>query len=445
MMSDRTPSLTLASVKSMMRAAGVTRLLAKRLSPNDNSKNQIYLGGDLGVVNIIPADPPIAGTSGTHAEPIFKAALKLAWLDATGAVRPAPSAQLILYPQYPEVRLSGFLRGARSAPVDVLTSRSPGRVLLLGLRPSGEIVGFAAAADSAVARELLSTPPVEAIGVFEPVSLQDSGTPADSASNLLRALCAISKKGWIEGWALQRDGERKRCTAPNCIGVTLESELDIRANGRSEPDFDGWEVKGYSVPRFESLGSGALTLMTPEPTGGFYQSAGVVEFVDRYGYADTQGRENRRNFGGIHRVGVVCERTGLMLAFYGYDAESATITRSDGQLALVDSRGSVAASWNFSSLLSHWSRKHSQAAYVPGMKRTTSTVEFRYGRQIELARGTDYLKLLDALAEGRVYYDPGIKVVRGDTVSFKKRSQFRVKRTQLASLYHTFSRVAACE
>jgi hypothetical protein len=134
----------------------------------------------------------------------------------------------------------------------------------------------------------------------------------------------------------------------------------------------------------------------------------------------------------------VCERTGLMLAFSGYDAESATITRSDGQLALVDSRGSVAASWNFSSLLAHWSRKHSQAAYVPGMKRMTSTVEFRYGNQIELARGTDYLKLLDALASGRVYYDPGIKVVRGDTVSFKKRSQFRVSRPQLASLYHTF-------
>lgn len=444
-MTDPTASLTLSAVKSMMRASGVTRLLAKRLSPNDNSKNQIYLGGDLGVVNIIPAEPPIAATSGTHAEPIFKAALKLGWLDVNGAVLPAPSAQLILYPQYPEVRLSGFLRGARSAPVEVLTSRSSGRVLLLGLRPSGEIVGFAAAADSAVARELLSAPPVEAIGVFEPVPLQESGKPTDSASTLLNALCAISKKGWIEGWALLPDGGRRPCTAPNCIGVTLESELDIRANGRSEPDFDGWEVKGYSVSRFESVGAGALTLMTPEPTGGFYQSAGVVEFVDRYGYDDTKGRENRRNFGGIHRVGVVCERTGLMLAFHGYDAESATITRSDGQLALVDSRGSVAASWNFSSLLAHWSRKHSQAAYVPGMKRTSPTVEFRYGSQIDLARGTDYLKLLDALAEGRVYYDPGIKVVRGDTVSFKKRSQFRVSRTQLPSLYHTFSRVAACD
>ena len=439
------PSLTLSTVKSMLRAAGVTRLFAKRLSPNDNSKNQIYLGGDFGVMNVIPAGPPVAATSGKHALPIFKAALQLGWLDADGAVHPAPSAQLILYPQYPEVRLSGFLRGSRSAPADVLTSRAPGRVLLLGLRPSSEIVAFAAATNSAVALELLSATHDCSYGVLERVALDDSDRDAHSASKLLSALCSISKKGWIEGWRLLPGGERRSCIAPNCIGVTLESELGIVANGRSEPDFDGWEVKGYGVSSFARLGSRPLTLMTSEPTGGFYHTAGVVAFVSRYGYDDLRGRENRRNFGGVHRVGVVCKRTGLTLAIDGFDSKSGTITRSDGHLALLDAKDRVAASWSFSSLLAHWSRKHARAVFVPGIRRLSPTVGFRFGGEVDIARGTDYLMFLSALADGRVYYDPGIKVLHGDTETSKRRSQFRVSRSKLRSLYHEFTRVSTCE
>ena len=41
----------LDTVKSAFRRLGVTTLLAKRLAENDNSKNQIYLGGSFGVLN----------------------------------------------------------------------------------------------------------------------------------------------------------------------------------------------------------------------------------------------------------------------------------------------------------------------------------------------------------------------------------------------------------
>jgi hypothetical protein len=37
----------------ILRSLGCTFLLAKRLAPNDNSENQIYLGGDYKSLNLI--------------------------------------------------------------------------------------------------------------------------------------------------------------------------------------------------------------------------------------------------------------------------------------------------------------------------------------------------------------------------------------------------------
>jgi hypothetical protein len=45
--------------------------------------------------------------------------------------------------------------------------------------------------------------------------------------------------------------------------------------------------------------------------------------------------------------------------------------------------------------------------------------------------------LISALANGRVYYDPGIKMENAESVKpeFKKRSQFRVRHNKLTALY----------
>ncbi|WP_425294886.1 MvaI/BcnI family restriction endonuclease [Neomesorhizobium albiziae] len=41
-------------------------------------------------------------------------------------------------------------------------------------------------------------------------------------------------------------------------------------NGYAEPDFVGWEVKQYGVNNFTAYrAESPVTLMTPEPTGGF--------------------------------------------------------------------------------------------------------------------------------------------------------------------------------
>jgi hypothetical protein len=189
---------SLGRVLDAMHAVGATRFYWKPLAPNDNSKNQIYLGGDFAVLNTIPSETPYPAESRTHRTPIFKAPVWLEWLDVDGRPNRAPGAQFILYPQYPEIRLSGFLRGANRAPSDVLTSRAAGRVLVLGVVPSGRVIGFAAFADSPITAELrASSCPLKRRrprGSPEAASLFTLPHPSTRLDRCLAARC-----GWQQG------------------------------------------------------------------------------------------------------------------------------------------------------------------------------------------------------------------------------------------------------
>jgi len=426
---------------SHLRRRGVVRLYAKRLSPNDNAKNQFYVGGDFGVLNIIPASKPEPTTSGKHRTPIFRAAVEFEWMAEDGELFAAPGAKLILYPQYPEVRLSGLSRGTQWAPADVVGSeRTVGRVLLLGVRDDRTVVGYGAWAGSRVAREIKA-----AYGGTDDLLFR---IPVDGASDersLLAALCRVTSKGWIPSSRLDKAGVRVHCGGPNCAGYTLEAELGVRPNGRSAPDFEGWEIKSHLVPRLDAAHGGRLTLMTPEPTGGAYREQGVEAFIRRFGYADTRGREMRFNFGGIHRVGAMCARTGLTMQFHGVDAVTGKLERADALLALT--RGDeVAASWSVADLLEHWSRKHSLAAYVPAEKSIGESVKYRYGTTVHLGRGAEFMRLLRAFSLGRVYYDPGIKLeLASGKAEVKRRSQFRTDFNDLKALYRSWEARSVCE
>ena len=102
--------MTLAQLQAVMAGKQCTKILAKELSANDNSKNQVYLGGDFEAVNCFPNLNISPDDTGTHGS-VFKAPLSFFRVDANGLECPAPNTQLILYPQYPEVRVSGFLKG----------------------------------------------------------------------------------------------------------------------------------------------------------------------------------------------------------------------------------------------------------------------------------------------------------------------------------------------
>lgn len=429
---------SLSSLLALMGEHGAHRIYAKKLSPNDNSKNQVYLGGGFSALNILPHGPIYIddSTRAGSKQDRPKAKLRFFWIDAEG-LHLAPDANLILYPDYPEVRMSGFLRGCPSAPNSLMTVRNEGRVLFLGVTRNDEILGFAADADSPITKQLNggSWP---AMGVFLelPASLTSTVSPKDL---LLTQLRRIHDLGWLTSKKLSRTGQAAPYAARNGGGYTLEAELGIQPNGYADPDFLGWEVKQYGVKNFINFApKSAVTLFTPEPTGGLYRTGGVENFVEQFGYLDKSGKPDRINFGGIY----TCQKeahldTGLRITLSGFDPQSGKITDMDGGLALVTGDGEDAATWSFQSLMSHWNRKHAQAAYVPSMARTPPP-EYRYGARILLCEQTDFILFLQAFAAGKVYYDPALKLVKDASgkKQLHRRSQFRIQHSHLTQMYH---------
>lgn len=104
---------TLESLKQYFLKMGINRFLFRILTEKDNSKNQIYLGGSFDVIQNIPFGT-IVMEQGLK-KPVYKASLDFWWISDNGEIAPAEGAQLIMYPRYPEVRLSGFLKGCRQA------------------------------------------------------------------------------------------------------------------------------------------------------------------------------------------------------------------------------------------------------------------------------------------------------------------------------------------
>ena len=438
------PSLT--QLKAAMMNHGVRRLYAKILAPNDNSKNQIYLGGSFEALNILPNHGITADSDHTSSSKRerFKAAVSLYWMDANDALHPAPCAQLILYPKYPEVRLSGLLKQATNAPSKLIASRCDGRVLFFGITQDDTIICHAVSADSPIAKSLRQTRDCTTHGVFIRIPCEDH----DTKTQLITALRDIHREGWIDAFRLNRAGERLPCRASNCGGYTLEGKLGITPNSLSEPDYLGWEIKQHGVTALNKPHSGSpITLMTPEPSAGFYKEDGVEAFLRKFGYPDQRGRKDRINFGGIYRNGIRSARTGLTLRLTGYDYTSNTITSTNGGISLISDSGKEAATWRYTTIMRHWNRKHAQAAYIPSICRTEPVRQYRYGSHIDLGIGTDFLRFLRAIAEGVVYYDPGIKLegAASSKAKTKQRSQFRIKPAHLSALYHHIEQVDLAE
>lgn len=430
--------LNLDQLRQAMRAVGVTQLWLKRLAENDNSKNQVYLGPDFTALNVLPTGPL---TSEPNKPNLLKSALQFSWLKTTGELVPAPGAQLILYPQYPEVRFSGFLKGSPGAPSDVMTVRERGRVLFFGVTEAGAIVGFAAGRGSDLAREVESLDLQPDTGVFSQLAIEDR--TADEKQVLIAELRRIAALGWIDSKRLNSKGEVLPCPSLNCGGYTLEAELGIRPNGYADPDFHGWEIKQHKVLQLtRPAGGGPITLMTPEPTSGVYVEGGIKEFMRLYGYPD-RTIPDRRNFGGIHSAGKLCTATGLQLTLEGYDAAKAKITDFSRGVSLMDAKGTAAATWHYKDLLSHWTCKHAKAAYIPSLNRKAPSNQYRYGSLVRLAEGTEFRLFLQAVAANAVYYDPGIKIVNASSAKpeIKKRSQFRIKSANIPMLYTAVSEV----
>ncbi len=450
--SDNAKAITFDKLLSMFSSFGAKNIYVKKLSPNDNSKNQPYFGGHLTDVPFIPTGKMIASETKSKKpskghEIKYQASLRFKWIDAEGRLHFAPHAKLIYYPQYPEVRFSGFLLGSSISASRWMDpkkqGRDEGRWLVLGISPDETVYGYLVTPECSLAKELEAAKLLEINSVFKLVGRSYVQQPVSTRNALIAKLHEIYRLGWVEGQRLNGDGKLIPYKAPNGGGYTLEGLLGITPNGYAEPDYLGWEVKQFGVKRFPTLGAGPTTLMTPEPDGGFYRDQGAVEFVRRYGYADKSGIVDRLNFGGKHIVGVQHQLTNLTLKLEGFDSEKAAITDARGAVVLVDGLDKVTASWSFAKLMDHWKRKHSQAVYIPCVKRPNrekSVTEYHYGQNVELGVGTNFEMVLKTMGNGVVYYDPGIKLEQALTerAKIKRRSQFRIAHKQIHCLYNEF-------
>ncbi len=453
------------------RKLGVDRVIYKLLSPNDNSKNQPYLAGHFTDIGFIPTDELVATASASKktSDPKrkikFTANLNFHWLSPEGQVYPAPTAKLIYYPQFPEVRLSGFLKGS---PIDMggwmdpaKLGRSEGRVLFFGIRSDGAIFAYLAVPESRIAKEvhkqkyyslssvLRELPFTKQLAFEEQAELAVQEMLAtynvedDARQVLINELRRIHLEGPITSKKLDGKGIEKAYIAKNGGGYTLEAELGVIPNGIAEPDFHGWEIKQFGVKKFALINSKALTLMTPEPDGGIYKEQGVKTFIRAYGYRN-QKIADRFDFTGRHFSNTLCDKSGLTLITPGFDADSRSMVDATGFIGLLDKNDNVAASWSYAKLLDHWKKKHARAAYIPSVAHDLSNGNraYHYGNSVRLYEGTDINRLLGAVTDKHVYYDPGIKMEQASTKEkVKKRSQFRIKSKDLDTLYYKLDTV----
>ncbi len=416
-----------------MKLNGVNKLIFKRLSPNDNSKNQIYLGSSYDILQTIPMGEIYTDPSKKDSKrDRFKANINFYWLDTTGEIFHAPKSQLILYPKYPEVRLSGFLASAVKKPSGYMGSRLNNRIFFMGLTNDGKIISHVTGPDNNISNELKK---------FEEENLKitlktifDISKLDNTKPQLLAKLLEIHKKGWVRGMKLNNRDGLQPYSGQNAGGYTLEALAGITANGDNKPDYLGWELKQHTTRLDQPLKGSAVTLMTPEPTGGIYKDEGIIAFMEKFGYLDKKGVPDRLNFGGIYGHGKVTSATGLTLLLYGYDYEKKKIDNVDGGIILKNDKDEVAAKWHFSKLIEMWNKKHAQAVYVPSEKNNLS---YRYGHVVALCEGTNFDKFLSSLINGNIYYDPGTKLENISTQKpkSKKRNQIRIKPKDIPSLY----------
>ena len=447
---ERENRLSLDALKQIMIDHGAEKLYFKILGTNNNSKQQIYLGGDLSAISIIPTGDFETSDSISEKQTLKKdkkkltGAVNLVWIDSEGRHSPAPHSKLILYPQYPEVRFSGFLRSSPDAPTDLLSydkrGNEDGRILFLGIRPDGKVFGYVSSPESEITREVRAKKDWDCKGVLCEIPVMAQVTDAASRKKmLLKKLSSIHQKGWIEGKKLDSDAVARSYNAPNGGGYTLEAELGVKPNGYSEPDYLGWEVKQYKVNDFRRINTGRVTLMTPEPDGGFYAANDLMRFMEKYGYLT----DDKYNFNGYHKFGLRHEKTGLLLGITGFDNEKKKITDPAGAVVLLDSAGEVAAEWSFAKLLDHWKKKHAEAVYVPARSKADPHRQYYFGDLVKLGEGTRFEMFLSSMAVQLIIYDPASRIRHVHSKPEpKKRNQFRMAVKELSGLYAQFEDIS---
>lgn len=422
-------------VGKLLKQRGVVNVYVKQLAAKqDNDKNQIYISKRgaspfAQVEHILPLTfrnrPPSKSKAKSRSRPgtpILEGLVPWTWLDRDGSVYLAPGTRAIFYLQFPEVRLSGFLKGCKNPPDPLRRAHQAKygtRALVFGTGIDGVVCAFVVTSktdpDLFPLAGLKRHPQNSLFFWFK--------TKTNALDALLSDLQQINV-GWHKSARLTKLGEPpKPFRGTQAGGYTLESLLGIPSNANKEPDRDGIEVKSFSKNK--------VSLMTPVPDGGV-QKEGLANFLKEFGYSDSKDPSCRK-FNGVHKFGERHKKTGLTLTINGYDDRNGfSVPENEVVVALVDrSTGKVACSWSYPRLFESWNRKHSQAVYVSARKRVRpedkdGPAEYRFAETVYVCEGTTSKHLLDAIISKAVVYDPGDTSKSGKSGKPKQRPQWRV-------------------
>jgi hypothetical protein len=413
---------------------GVSELLIKPLKKNHNDKNQIYSGTDFRpLFPIFDMSFSFRGPSTSAKKngrnknrPIPEAVFSdFSWATVAGGLERVPSAKMIVYPQYPETRLSGFQTNQNEMPPALSVSFTKQalavpRYLVLGRRGAGAVVAFMVVDPGAQFRD-----DVEALP-HAPGSRSWKHFKLKSAFNTrLFQQLAISANTTLPGCRLTAEGKTVPFNGTQVCGYTLEHALDLRPNSSKFGDFEGIELKTHTQKK--------VTLFTPEPDMGLYHDD-FGAFMTEYGYEDRPGQFRLT---GVHKVDVPCAKTGLTLKVINHTRGETLAAKADSDVhvGLVAPDGALAAGWSLERILNSWNAKHNEAVYIAAAKSPCKEEDLlregykftvRFHDRVMWCRDTSAEQLFEALYNGTLFLDPAPKYCPANPKLNKRRSQWRV-------------------
>lgn len=439
------------------------KALVKKLSKNHNDKNQLYFYSDISFLMSLfdlqfserEKSTSITKRASSPGKAIPQAVFdQFAWIDTDHNLHKVAACKLIIYAQYPEVRMSGFEADdgmmPRSMSIDFVkqysdiprylivgATRDKAAVAIMLANPSPELCEqldhSALLPSSKVLRMFL----ISGVAVLPSSKVSSSGvvvTPFDQLRKLLRNN-VLGKT--LPGCRFDTAGNRLPFSGTQVHGYTLEHACGIKPNSDSNGDIFGIELKCYTNKK--------LTLFTPEPDGGLY-AGDYRSFMIRYGHLTDK---QEYYFTGLHRCGQKCEKTGLTLGIYclrkfaddefrrvRFDPTISLTKQVQGfEIVLENTDGEIAASWSFERLMNCWKIKHNEVVYVGALvtdNQNPTLLEQGFSKQVTFddfvlwCRNTSAERLVHALHAGTVYLDPGSKLNTSDSSKTKRRSQWRL-------------------
>lgn len=436
---------TVAEIAGMLSAHGVEVALLKVLPKNANDKNQIYIASDFGVLYDLfdmtlaergesASETKSRSESGTRIpEAVFNS---FAWIRRDRTLVRGKRVKAIIYPQYPEARLSGLQTIENSMPQSLsvgYTKENPDarRLLVLGRLPGGKCVG-AVYIDitPGLEQEIAALPGFERARACKRL-LIDQG----NSSKLEARLASVLGRS-VRGCRLDAFGRSLPFSGTQVCGYTLEHQLGIIPNSGMDGDLYGIELKTHTQVK--------VTLFTPEPDGGHYVRD-FAGFMNKYGYRDDDGD---LRLTGIHRASIECAKSKLTLRVlehrvvdgkvidFAYDPSTPLTGKLDAvDVALIDQENEIAASWSLERLMNCWGAKHNEVVYIRAAKVANSNLDevalghehvVSFDPHVMWCRNTSAERLLSAINDGTIFLDPAPKLHATDPSKNKRRAQWRV-------------------